>query len=111
MSKPLIRSLTDSSVTGGTLGGGVLGGGCGGGGGGEGWMVVRSISAARYGIDSRLMYVVDVREKLVSMVISHPALASASSSASWASVALSEAACALRLSISSEIDPRSDAAE
>jgi len=42
------------------------------------------------------------------MVISHPALASASS---WASVALSEAACALRLSISSEIDSRSDAAE
>ena len=111
VSKPLTRSLTDSSVTGGTLGGGVLGGGCGGG-GGEGWMASRSISAARYGIDSRLMYVVDVSEKLVSMVISHPELASSvSSSVSWASVALSEAACALRLSISSEIDSRSDAAE
>ena len=110
VSKPLTRSLTDSSVTGGTLGGGVLGGGCGG--GGEGWMASRSISAARYGIDSRLMYVVDVSEKLVSMVISHPELASSvSSSVSWASVALSEAACALRLSISSEIDSRSDSAE
>ena len=112
VSKPLTRSLTESSVTGGTLGGGVLGGGCGGGGGGAGWMASRSISAARYGIDSRLMYVVDVSEKLVSMVISHPELASSvSSSVSWASVALSEAACALRLSISSEIDSRSDSAE
>ena len=59
-----------------------------------------------------MMYVVDVSEKLVSMVISHPELASSvSSSVSWASVALSEAACALRLSISSEIDSRSDSAE
>ena len=68
VSKPLMSSLTDSRVTGGTLGGGVLGGGMGGGGGGEGWMVVRSISASRYWIELRLMYVVEVSEKLAKIV-------------------------------------------
>ena len=67
-SKVLTRSLTESSVTGGTLGGGVLGGGMGGGGGGEGWMVLRSMSASRYWIELRLMYVVDVSEKLAEIV-------------------------------------------
>ena len=51
-----MSSLTDSRVTGGTLGGGVLGGGMGGGGGGEGWMVSRLMSALRFWIEFRLMY-------------------------------------------------------
>ena len=104
--------MTASTVTGGTLGGGVLGGGKGGGGGGDGWMVPTLMSGPSSSSDSRLMYAVDVSEKLVSMVISHPELASSvSSSASWARLSLSEVACALRLSISSESDSRSDAAE
>ena len=67
-SKPLMSSFTDSRVTGGTLGGGVLGGGMGGGGGGEGWMTSRLISPSRYWIELRLMYVVDVSEKLSEIV-------------------------------------------
>jgi len=102
--------LTESSVTGGRLGGGVLGGGEGGGGGGDGWIVSSLISPSRYWIDSRLMYVVDVSEKLVSIVISQPELASSASS-SAARVALSDVACALRLSISSEIVSREVSAE
>eukprot|EP00964_Phaeocystis_antarctica_P145459 scaffold111529_cov58-Phaeocystis_antarctica.AAC.1 len=65
--RPLRNSLTESSVTGGRLGGGVLGGGEGGGGGGDGWIVSSLMSPSRYWIDSRLMYVVDVSEKLVGV--------------------------------------------
>ena len=61
--------MTESSVTGGRLGGGVLGGGEGGGGGGDGWIVSSLMSPSRYWIDSRLMYVVDVSEKLVGVAI------------------------------------------
>ena len=46
----------------------MLGGGEGGGGGGDGWMLLRSISAPRYWIELRLMYVVDVSEKLAEIV-------------------------------------------
>ena len=81
-------------------------------GGGDGWMLLISISAPRYWIELRLMYVVDVSEKLVAIVISQPEIAPSSvAPSSSARVALSNVACALRLSISSEMDSRSDSAE